>query len=101
MNRFKKKINYGYADVQELMMMKEYIPVPLGGVEPAYSVKISPWAASDPGMLATIQCCHSRNFGLARLGASGSTEITSLKSLNKYLACKCIIKLMFINVNME
>lgn len=47
-------------------------PVPFGGPAPMYSLRTSPLPTSEPGILPTSQCCHSRNFGSLRLGASGS-----------------------------
>ena len=68
---------------------QQTLPVPFGGPAPTYSDKTCPLLTSAPGMLATHQWCHSRNFGSARLGASGSTMQTadrqSLKQHSAFL----------------
>lgn len=50
----------------------------------SHSVRTSPLSMLSPGMLPTIQCCHERNFGASRLGASGSMGRFRMSTVEYY-----------------
>jgi len=68
---------YVFNPGQKAQKIALYLPVPLGGPAPTYSATVSPELTSPPRIFTTPQWYHSLNWGVLRLGASGSVMNTA------------------------